>query len=82
MLGLSAARPASYKESSIAKFETYKDPAKLNDLLSSPQRTLEALKYLDNKGLDLVKESMLSTGLLSDKDWELVKQGVGKKTRR
>ena len=22
---------------------------------------------------------MLSTGLLSDKDWELVKQGVGKK---
>ena len=79
LLGLSAASPANYKQSTIAKYEAYKDPTKLNDLLSSPKRTLEALKYLDNKGLDVVKDSMLSTGLLTDRDWELVKQGVGKK---
>lgn len=79
LLGLNAANPANYKSSVIAKYETFKDPTKLNELLSSPRRTLDALKYLDNKGLNSVKESMLSTGLLTERDWELVKQGVGKK---
>lgn len=75
--GLQRAQPANYNEATIAKYETFKDPTKLNDLLASPQKTVEALKYLDNKGLSEVKKSMTANGLLGSQDWEMVKSGVG-----
>ena len=61
-LGLNSANPANYNEGAVSKYETFKDPSKLNDLLASPKRTVDALKYLDNKGLSAIKR-------LHDEKW-------------
>lgn len=78
--GLAGASPANYADNVIAKYESYKNPAKLNELLKSPAFTLDALKYLDNQGLEKIKQSMLSSGMLGSADWEFVKSGIGKPT--
>jgi TP901 family phage tail tape measure protein len=78
--GLAGASPANYTDNVIAKYESYKNPAKLNELLKSPAFTLDALKYLDNQGLEKIKQSMLSSGMLGSADWEFSKSGIGKPT--
>lgn len=78
--GLAGASPMRFSDNVIAKYESYKNPAKLNELLKSPAFTLDALKYLDNQGLEKIKQSMLSSGMLGSADWEFVKSGIGKPT--
>jgi len=70
--GLKESNPRFYNPAAIAKYETYKNPSKLNDLLNSPKNTVDAVKYLDNNALRRMKQYMQKNSMLGDADWKVV----------
>ena len=82
--GLSGINPQVYSDSIIDKAESLKDEQKrtqsLNEISKRPDIAVKALNYLDNRGLERVKNALSADNALRGSDWTYVKSGVGKAT--